>query len=186
MKVKIEELSLIYLIQVTLDNLKINGRKECGCITYPSDGIFLLKDIVFNENVSEEALLISIENAFNLNLLINKFLIDISIEESILTDNYIFKTKCFGSKRYWETDSLIKSCLFAVLGWFVTEKYIEVHDGFANHDSDDGCEIYIESLNLPILLVLKLKNKNFKTLADLKSIEDQTLLNELRSHGVQI
>lgn len=186
MKVKIEELSLFSLVQVTLDNLKINGHRESGSITYPSDGIFLLRDIVLNEKLSEGDLLVSIEKAFNLNVLINKFLIDITIEESLLTDHYVFRTKCFGSKRSWETNSLIKSCLFAIVGWFVSEKYIEVYDGFKSLESDEGCQIFIESLNLPVMLVLKLKNKSFKTLTDLKTIEDESLLNELRSHGVQI
>lgn len=186
MKVKIEELSLFSLVQVTLDNLKINSHSENGLITYPSDGVFLLRNIVFNKSMSEEEFLFSIEDSFNLNILIKKFLIDISIEESLLTDQYVFKTKCFGSKRSWETDNLIKSCLFAIVGWFVNEKYIEVYDYFIKHDTDIGCQIFIESLNLPILLVLKLKSKKLKTLADLRSIEDQFLLNELRSHGVQV
>lgn len=186
MKVKIEELSLFSLVQVALDNLKINRHREDGSITYPSDGVFLLKNIVFNKGMSEEEFLFSIEDSFNLSILIKKFLIGISIEESLLRDQYVFKAKCFGSKRLWETNSLIKSCLFAIVGWFVNEKYIEVHDDFMEHDSSVGCQIYIESLNLPILLVLKLKSKNFKTLTDLRTIDDQSLLNELKSHGVQI
>lgn len=183
MKRKIEDLTIFALVQVILKNLQISSYRDGEKIIYPSDGVFLLKDVYLERNMSEEDCLALVENSFSLFPLIQKFLISISIEESLLTDNYNYKAKCFGTKRLWESNQLIKACFMAVVGWYVDEKYIEIDDFL--FDADVDCTIFIESLNLPILLVLKLKSRNIKTLKDLRLIEDKSLLDQLRLHGIE-
>lgn len=184
MKTKIEDLTIFALVQVILKNLQISSYRDGKKIIYPSDGIFLLKDIYLEKNMSEGDFFALVESSFSLFSLIQKFLISISIEESLLTDSHNYKAKCFGTKRSWESNQLIKACFMAVVGWYVDEKYIEVND-FLFDDADLDCTIFIESLNLPIMLVLKLKSRNIKTLKDLRLTEDKILLDQLRLHGIE-
>ena len=166
-----------------LKNLQISGFRDGQKIIYPSDGVFLSRDICLERNMSEDDCLAVVESSFSLFPLIQRFLISISIEESLLTDSYSYKAKCFGTNRSWESRQLIKACFMAVVGWYVDEKYIEINDFLL--DANVDCTIFIESLNLPILLVLKLKSRNIKTLKDLRLVEDKSLLDQLRLHGIE-
>jgi len=181
LRVRIDELEFWDLVLISFNLLDLKSQVLEDSISYLCDEVFLLSDIEISVAEKDDGVLLQKLEQVNLYKLIQKFLLEITITSSIQQGDYAFTVNCYGSKVSWTSTNLIKSCLMAVVDWYSESGLVDLD--IKHKAQQEKCVVYIESMNLPILLLIKLKKMNVKTLDDLEKVKDTLKTDELKMLG---